>query len=180
MYQCLWKSCSNTKQLQKNFIFRWGMSEQPSASAISWFEDIGVMGEFVVFYCADNGYDIKADVGEETTDGAGEGVCGVDDVLFFLSSDGLERCGDGFLMPCLYLYDNENVVLRIVCNDIEVLMSIVPITSEDGIALLAKELFCHVFSPFSEIIVSRHDIYYLIGIGVNTILYFPKPWYKEL
>lgn len=136
------------------------------------------MGEFVVFYCADNGYDIESDVGEETTDGAGESVGGVDDVLFFLSGDGLERCRYGFPMSGLYLNDHKDVILAVVCNDIEVFMSIVPIAGEDGIALLAKELFCHVFSPFSEIIVSRHNVYLLIR--VNTLLYFPKLWYKKL
>lgn len=79
--------------------------KHPSACVVARFEEVGIMGEFVVFPRADNGYDIETDVGEEAADGAGEGVGGVDDVLFFLSSDGLERCRDGFLSPCLYLYD---------------------------------------------------------------------------
>ncbi len=114
------------------------------------------MGEFVVFPCADNGYDIETDVGEEAAGGAGEGVGGVDDVLFFLTGDGLERCRDGFLSPCLYLYDNEDIIQVVVCNDIEVFMSIVPIAGEDGIALLKKVGFGCVFSPFAELVMRCH------------------------
>lgn len=130
--------------------------KHPSACVVARFEEVGIMGEFVVFPRADNGYDIETDVGEEAAGGAGKGVGGVDDVLFFLTGDGLERCGDGFFSPCLYLYDNEDIVLTVVCNDIEVFMSIMPIAGEDGIALLKKVGFSCVLSPFAELVMRCH------------------------
>lgn len=120
------------------------------------------MSEFVVFYCANDGDDIKTDVGEEAADGAGEGVGGVDDVLFFLSGDRLECRGDGFLVPCLDFNDNEDVVFAVVCNDIEVFMSIVPIAGEDGIALLTEIFLRSVFTPFAEVVVSSHGLCFIV------------------
>ena len=147
--------------------------KQSSACVVARLEEVGIMGEFVVFPRADNGYDIETDVGEEAAGGAGEGVGGVDDVLFFLSSDRLERCRDGFLSPCLYLYDNEDIVLTVVCNDIEVFMSIVPIAGEDGIALLKKVGFSCVFSPFAELVMRCHgflfNAFQTIGYGTRAL-----------
>ncbi len=47
------------------------------------------MGKFVVIGCADDGYDVEPDVGEEMTCGTGESEGGVDDVLFFFLCNGL-------------------------------------------------------------------------------------------
>ena len=47
-------------------------------------EEVGIVSEFVVIGCADDGYDVEPDIWEEMACGAGKGEGGADDVLFFI------------------------------------------------------------------------------------------------
>lgn len=129
---------------------------------MAWFENSGVMGEFMVFCSSDDSYDVESDIWEEMACGAGKGEGGADNVLFFFQCDGLKGCCNSFPMPSLYFDYDEGVVTIVIGYDVYIFVSIVPIAGEDGIALLTEIFFCLVFTPFSKVIVSCHDFCILI------------------
>lgn len=134
----------------------------PYASVITRAKDAWVMGEFVVIGCSDDCYDVESDIWEEMACGTGKGEGGADNVLFFFQCDGLKGCCNGFLVSGLHFDYDKGIVTVVICYDVDILVSIVPIAGEDGIALLTEIFLCLVFTPFSKVIVSCHDFCILI------------------